>query len=525
MAERRIRLRAIEPEAKQKRWEAERRLRIGRLHTLELVFNDPSVSRRHAEVEFTGQGWIARDLGSTNGTFVNGVRLGRTDQPLHADDILQCGNLVLRVEALGEEPLDGSEAGQPGIRVQATARQSLPEAAERLVLAVTQSTRPGEQLLSLLRTGQSLDRFDCLDEFLARSLQDAAGSLRAQRGAAILFDEGTGKLRPLAVYPLGVDAAAGQCFSRTMAARCFRSGQSLLCADVDADPEMLGASSVRGTPMSSIICALLRTPRHHLGVLHLDRGPAADPFTPDDLHLADALAVNLSGAIESALQLQVRQRQIFIQTVIAFSQAIELRDPYTGGHAKRVTNYALLLAEEMALSEMDCYRLSIGAPLHDIGKIGIDDTILRKHEPLTPAEFEHMKSHTIKGAQILATIPGLDDIIPIIRNHHEQWDGGGYPDKLADERIPRLARLVAVVDSFDAMTTERPYRASMSLEQAFAQIALGAGSQFDPACVAAFLRARQRFEDLVQEPQALARTALFDGMAAGVQLEECALCV
>src|SRR5262245_40351346 len=123
MAERRIRLRAIEPEAKQKRWEAERRLRIGRLHTLELAFNDPSAGPRHAEAEFTDHGWIARDLASTNGTFVDGVRLGPTAPPLHADHILQCGTLVLRAEPLGDDPLDGGETIQPGIRVQATARQ------------------------------------------------------------------------------------------------------------------------------------------------------------------------------------------------------------------------------------------------------------------------------------------------------------------------------------------------------------------------------------------------------------------
>jgi HD-GYP domain-containing protein (c-di-GMP phosphodiesterase class II) len=117
-----------------------------------------------------------------------------------------------------------------------------------------------------------------------------------------------------------------------------------------------------------------------------------------------------------------------------------------------------------------------------------------------------MKSHTVKGAAILETIPGLEDVIPIVRNHHERWDGNGYPDRLAGNLIPPLARLVAVADTFDAMTTDRPYRVGLSADEAFAQIQAGAGSQFDPACAEAFLRLRPRLEQLLQQNQSLANT-------------------
>ncbi len=350
MAERRIRLRAIGPEDQQRKWDGDRVLRIGRINAFEVVLDDPSVSRRHAEVEFTEQGWVARDLGSSNGTFLNGVRINHTDRSLHAQDFLQCGNLVLQVEVLADEPLDLAETPCDGMQVQATTRQTLLEAADRLFLDVTRSARPGEQLLNLLRTGQCLDRIDSLDELLHRNLRDTVGFLRAKRGAVVMIDEHTGKLNVRALYPARAETESERCFSQTLTTRCFRSGQSLLCADIEADPELLGASSVRGAAMSSIICALLRTPQKNLGVLHLDRGPSDDPFTRDDLHLADALACNMSSSIESAQLFQERQRLLFIQTVIAFSQAIEMRDQYTGGHAKRVTDYALLLAQEMALS-------------------------------------------------------------------------------------------------------------------------------------------------------------------------------
>src|SRR5205807_8747206 len=133
------------------------------------------------------------------------------------------------------------------------------------------------------------------------------------------------------------------------------------------------------------------------------------------------------------------------------------RDQYTGGHTARVTNYSLLLADQLSLSAGDKELLRIGTPLHDIGKIGIDDAILRKPDRLTPEEFEAMKLHTVKGAEILATVPDLRPVIPIVRSHHERWDGRGYPDALAGKDIPALARVVALADAFDAMTSDRPY--------------------------------------------------------------------
>src|SRR5207237_4833705 len=138
-----------------------------------------------------------------------------------------------------------------------------------------------------------------------------------------------------------------------------------------------------------------------------------------------------------------RQQAMFVQTVVAFSQIIELRDPYTGGHAQRVTDYALLLADQLKLPEADLELIRIGAPLHDIGKIGIDDAVLRKTGRLTAEEFEHMKSHTVKGAVLLQTLTGLEIVLPIVSNHHERWDGSGYPDGLAGETVHQLPETVS----------------------------------------------------------------------------------
>jgi putative nucleotidyltransferase with HDIG domain len=244
--------------------------------------------------------------------------------------------------------------------------------------------------------------------------------------------------------------------------------------------------------MTSVMCVLLRTPRKKLGVLHLDRGFFQQPFSEDDLLLADALAAHVSAGIECA-QLLKKQRDLFIKTITMLAQLVELRDEYTGNHTQRVTRYAALLGEKLELPEDQMELLRLGTPLHDIGKIGIPDEILRAPRRLTAQEFAVMQTHTTIGAGFLADIAELHPIIPIVRSHHERWDGTGYPDRLAKGEIPLLARIVAVCDAFDAMTSNRPYHADKRGKPpavAFREVEAQAGRQFDPACAAAFLEIR-----------------------------------
>jgi HD-GYP domain-containing protein (c-di-GMP phosphodiesterase class II) len=284
-------------------------------------------------------------------------------------------------------------------------------------------------------------------------------------------------------------------FSQSLAQRSFTLGESILCSCVSDDPELATAQSIHEGAMASVLCVLLRTPRKRLGVLHLDRSYWQKPFTEDDLQLADALAASVSAGIECA-QLLRRQQQLFLNTITALAQTIELRDKYTGGHTARVTLYAQLLGKQMALSTEELRLLQIGTPLHDIGKIGILDSILSKAHKLTPEEFEVMKTHTVMGETFLKTVPDLQAAIPIVRSHHERWDGSGYPDGLVGEAIPRLARIVAVADAFDAITTDRPYRRGKTAAEAFAELEKGSGIQFDPACIDGFLAIR---EHILQE--------------------------
>jgi putative nucleotidyltransferase with HDIG domain len=189
---------------------------------------------------------------------------------------------------------------------------------------------------------------------------------------------------------------------------------------------------------------------------------------------------------------------VVVEAIEKLAQAVGLRDAYTGEHSRRVTHFAILLGRRLDLSAEDLEWIRIGTPLHDIGKIGIEDAILRKPGKLTPAEFVVMKTHTTKGADIVAKIPDIDAVVAIVRSHHERWDGGGYPDGFGGEEIPCLARIVTVANAFDAMAFETPYRRGLYAEIAFAEIERQQGRQFDPEIVTAFLQLRDQLAEDVR---------------------------
>ncbi len=182
--------------------------------------------------------------------------------------------------------------------------------------------------------------------------------------------------------------------------------------------------------------------------------------------------------------------------VRALTSAIDAKDPYTCGHSNRVGQVARRLAEELGGDSHMLARIYLSGLLHDTGKIGIDDTVLRKEGRLTEAEYEHIKTHAEIGHRILAGLKQLDDVLPVVLHHHEQWDGKGYPHGLAGEQIPLMARIVAVADAFDAMTSDRPYRKGLPDERLDAIMREGAGSQWDARVVDAFFRARDDIREI-----------------------------
>jgi diguanylate cyclase (GGDEF)-like protein/putative nucleotidyltransferase with HDIG domain len=173
----------------------------------------------------------------------------------------------------------------------------------------------------------------------------------------------------------------------------------------------------------------------------------------------------------------------------AMVTSIDNKDKYTRQHSEDVTKYALWLAQELRLSDETMRIIRIGALLHDVGKIGIPEEILRKPGHLTPDEYEVIKQHPNLGALIVGAVPGMESIIEAVRYHHERWDGRGYPDKLAGTDIPMIGRIMAVADAFSAMTTNRAYRAGMDWKTAIDEIQKNIGTQFDPLMARAFCNA------------------------------------
>jgi putative nucleotidyltransferase with HDIG domain len=461
-----------------------------RLGDVEVVFTEENGPPARGEVLATERGWLLRRPDQAADTLVNGVPVTARQRYLRPHDVVQCGPLSLQITG-AEEAARPSVPGT-SLQIQTVAHRSWEEALEALGRFDVNRLAQAQHLVTLFRAGYHLRHAAALEEFLRSSLADAVAVLRAQRGCILLAGPDQETLTPATwVVPQGFPSRTA--YSLTLARRAFERSESLLCQDASAESQ--GVQSLRLKRMASIICAVLRSPRRKLGVLHLDRGPLQEPFSEEEFFLADALAASISAGIESA-QLVVGERQLFLQTVTTLARAVELRDHYTGNHTQRVADYALLLAGELGLGADGREQLRIGAPLHDIGKIGVSDAILNKPGRLTADEFEEMKTHTVKGAAMLEGIAGLGPVLPIVRHHHEHWDGTGYPDRLAGAAIPPLARIVSVADAFDAMTSARPYRAALPLEQAFGEIAERGGTQFAPECSQAFLRLRPQIEKL-----------------------------
>jgi putative nucleotidyltransferase with HDIG domain len=202
-----------------------------------------------------------------------------------------------------------------------------------------------------------------------------------------------------------------------------------------------------------------------------------------------------SGSLRTTMtQLQ----DTYLMTIEALAAAVEARDPYTHGHTQRVEEYAVIMAKALGSTEAEISALRRASVLHDIGKIGIEDVILRKQARLEPDEALRMQKHPVIGVDMLKGIDFLDPVLPLVRHHHERWDGNGYPDQLREDEIPMGARILAVADALDAMTSDRPYRAARTFEYAKTEILKGSATHFDPEVVTAFIKSQREIEDLLR---------------------------
>jgi putative nucleotidyltransferase with HDIG domain len=252
-----------------------------------------------------------------------------------------------------------------------------------------------------------------------------------------------------------------------------------------------------------------------LGVLCIGRLAATSAFLPDERDMVVGFAQATAVALQKLVLRENHERNL-VDTITAFVNAIESKDPYLKGHSARVALYATEIARTMGLDEETVQVVSRGAMLHDLGKLSIMDTILRKPERLTEDEFTLIKAHPVVGERILKPLRFLAREACAVRHHHERFDGSGYPDGLSGEDIPLAARIVTVADVFDAVTSNRPYRTALSVEAARQEIVRGRGVHFDPQVTDAFLKIRvERLVEITRHYESLTSAPMTASMSVG----------
>jgi len=312
-------------------------------------------------------------------------------------------------------------------------------------------------------------------------------SCSAERGALLIRDRHTGAVEP-AVIRKGAGAADDTplSVSRTVVDEAVGQGLSVLTSDAGADARFASGQSILAQKIKSVMCVPLRAEQEILGAVYVDSTSLVDAFAERDLETLSALGHQAGLAIQRA-RLVEDLASMFVGAIRLILASIEARDSYTYGHAERVTSFGLAIGETMGLSHEEMEGLWLAGLLHDVGKIGVPDQVLHKSGALSPEEREEIRRHPVIGDWIVAHIPEIRDRVRGgIRHHHERWDGRGYPDGLRAELVPLFARILAVADTYDAMTSDRPYRRGLGADKAVQAILEGAGGQFDPKVVEAF---------------------------------------
>jgi HD-GYP domain-containing protein (c-di-GMP phosphodiesterase class II)/pSer/pThr/pTyr-binding forkhead associated (FHA) protein len=366
--------------------------------------------------------------------------------------------------------------------------------ARSVAITATQLYQPDEAqrrletlygLSALLVSERSLELL--LDGALAAVLEVSG----ADRAAIVLASEADA-LAPVALRTRDGQPDHGFRLSRTIVDQALVHGVSVLSSDAAKDERFRQEESVLIQRVRSVMCAPLSAQERIIGAIYLDSTDIATAFEERDLELLAAVGQQIGAATDRARLIDDLEN-LFVGAMLTLTASIEAKDAYTRGHSERVTIYSLMLADALGVTGPQRDVVELGGLLHDVGKIGIPEAVLRKPGALDDDEFALMKQHPELGEGIVANMPELDrlvnmaEIVAAVRHHHEKFDGQGYPDGLAGEAIPLAARILAVADTYDAITTDRPYRKGCAREVALRILQANSGSQFDPRLVQAFV--------------------------------------
>ena len=454
---------------------------VGRATTCNIVIDNKQVSRTHANLTWAGGQWSVSDAGSSGGTFVNDRKLepGST-QRLADGDTLTLGPVRMAV------------VDEDGAGAQATLMGGGDASSERFERV--KPSRPEEfahsHLVLMLEVSEAIHKSQDA-ESTRRMLVDAAAKATGFENIAFVRRTDVGEGVEL-LYQVGdvMDRTGKLRMSRTML-RNARNG-IIVVSDATKSSDAAIAASLEKMSVQRAICIPVQWDKTNFGFLYLDNGKSRGDGRDEErlkeaAGVADALARMAAQNLGNLSHVE-EMDQIWRATLQMMVDCVEGRDPYTGGHSRRVAEFAKLLCESAGMDAAMIALIYQCGRVHDIGKITVDDAVLRKPGKLTEQEFAEIAKHPEAGHKILREHPLMRDVLPGVLEHHEKWDGTGYPHKKAGEGISLIGRIIAIADVFDAITSKRPYRDGFPLEKAMAIIQQDAGTHFDPALAKAFAK-------------------------------------
>lgn len=466
---------------------------IGRDRENKLCIENSAVSRFHAVLLAEGNEHYIKDLKSTNGTFLRGKKIKKTR--IHPGDKITIADVEIIVGGYPwpledrKAPLDLTVTIDKPIATGATLAIGNADEGTTFGASLESSEGTGDvsrsyaALQVLYRADQVLRDIEDFRLLLENFMDLITEVIPSTRGYIFLIDRETGM--PIPYVRRAPDETSGDteiAVSRTILKTAVDRKESIISNDALVDERFIHSRSLVDRRVRSAMCAPLVNRGKVLGIIYLDSVDKANLYTKDDLSLLSAMALKAGIALDNA-QLYDDMRSQFFNTVETLVRAIQARDHYTSGHSARVSRYALLIAERLGLSTKEKHHLYLTSMLHDIGKIGLPDKLLNRPGKLTEEEIRTVRDHVKVGASMLKALGEMHPIVPLILHHHEAYDGSGYPDGLEGDQIPLISRIVAVADTFDAMTSDRPYRKARSRAEAIAELKRCAGKNFDPKVV------------------------------------------
>jgi putative nucleotidyltransferase with HDIG domain len=420
--------------------------------------------------------------------------LGRAQEKLAHHREIHKMNQRLEGKVEEVEALNGSL--EERIAELETAREQIAQLAGELETRNDSLQRAVSRLSTLYRVGLAINSTMDLNEVMSLIVRTAMRTLDAQIGYILLREQPDGRLKISTIFghDLAQNGSIHQFPDASISSWVVTNRRPLLITDFDKTPEFRRHSSL-GHERTSLVCAPLISQDTVMGTITVVNRNDDTRFNQEDLELLSTMAAQASIAIRNA-QLYEEQQNTYISTIQALVSAVEASDSYIRGHSERVTRFSVALATRINLPPERIKLIERAGILHDIGKIGIDLNLLHKPGKLTEEEVATLHQHPAIGMKILEPITFLQDVRRCIGQHHERFDGTGYPFGLPGGEQMLEARILAIADAYDAMTTDRPYRQALSRQSALHELAANAGTQFDPELVPHFIELanQQRLE-------------------------------